>query len=101
LSDNAIEYGAEGIRCNALAPTWTRTELSVELFREEAEPAYAEAATNRRHPIGRMAGPEDIARAAVYLVGPAAGFVNGQVLAVGGGLSAASPINPELDFHPG
>lgn len=97
----AIEHGPEGIRCNVLAPTWTRTELSVEIFQEEEDPAYAEAATSRRHPLGRMADPEDIARAAVYLVGPGSAFVNGQVLAVDGGLGAASQINPKLDFQPG
>ena len=97
----AIEHGPEGIRCNALAPTWTRTELSVELFQEEDDPAYAETATHRRHPLGRMANPEDIARAAVYLVGPGSDYVNGQILSVDGGLGAASQINPELDFSSG
>lgn len=97
----AIEHGPEGIRCNALAPTWTRTELSIELFQEETDPAHAESATNRRHPLGRMAEPEDIAKAAAYLVGPGSAFINGQILAVDGGLGAASQINPALDFSPG
>lgn len=97
----AIEHGHEGIRCNALAPTWTRTELSLELFEEEVDPAYAENATNRRHPLGRMAEPEDIARAAVYLASAGASFINGQILAVDGGLGAASQINPTLDFQVG
>jgi len=97
----AIEHGLEGIQYNALAPTWTRTELSVETFEEEDDPAYAEAATHRRNPLGRMAEPEDIARAAVYLVGPGSDFISGQVPTVDGGLGAASRINPALDFQPG
>jgi len=95
----AIEHGSEGIRCNALAPTWTQTELSVEMFEQEIDPAYAEFSAHQRHPVGRMANPADIAQAAVFLASPAAEFVNGQVLAVDGGLGAASQINPALDFE--
>lgn len=96
----AIEHGPDNIRCNALAPTWTRTELSIELFQEEADPAHAEQATHQRHPLGRMAEPEDIARAAVWLASTASRFINGQIIAVDGGLGAASQINPALDFQP-
>lgn len=96
----AIEHGRDGIRCNSLAPSWTRTDMSIELFQAEANPAFAEHAVNRRHPLGRMAEPADIAAAALWLASPASAFISGQVVSVDGGIGAASQINPEWDFAP-
>jgi 3-oxoacyl-[acyl-carrier protein] reductase len=85
----AIEYGRRGIRANAIAPAaatigmleWIDT-LPGGLERFEA-----------RQPMGRLGTPEDIARVAVFLASPFAGFVNGVVLPVDGGVEAmlASP----------
>ena len=57
-----------------------------------------EAAAKRRHPLGRLAMPDDIAGACVWLASDEAAFVTGQCITVDGGLSAASPIDPEFDF---
>ena len=76
----ALELAPYRIRVNAIAPGLTDT----------AQPRYgsserelAEAA--RAIPLGRMARPEEIARAAVFLASNDAGFVTGQTLHVNGG----------------
>jgi NAD(P)-dependent dehydrogenase (short-subunit alcohol dehydrogenase family) len=76
----ALELAPYRIRVNAIAPGLTDT----------AQPRYgsgeaelAEAA--RAIPLGRMARPEEIARAAVFLASDDAGFVTGQTLHVNGG----------------
>jgi 3-oxoacyl-[acyl-carrier protein] reductase len=76
----ALELAPYRIRVNAIAPGLTDT----------AQPRYGSseeelAAAARAIPLGRMARPEEIARAAVFLASDAAGFVTGQVLHVNGG----------------
>jgi NAD(P)-dependent dehydrogenase (short-subunit alcohol dehydrogenase family) len=76
----ALELAPHRIRVNAIAPGLTDT----------AQPRYGSseeelAAAARAIPLGRMARPEEIARAAVFLASDAAGFVTGQVLHVNGG----------------
>ena len=81
----AIELGRDGIRVNAIAPGVVRTRFSEALWKE---PAAEERAT-KGLPLGRIAEPEDIAGAAVYLASEAARYVTGQVLVVDGGMMAS------------
>ena len=60
------------------------------------DPAAARADAVKRHPVGRLGTPDDIAQAAVWLASAEAAFVNGQTITVDGGLVAASPLRPEL-----
>jgi len=76
----ALELAAYRIRVNAIAPGLTDT-AQPRYGSSEAE--LAEAA--RAIPFGRMAHPEEIARAAVFLASDEAGFVTGQTLHVNGG----------------
>lgn len=76
----ALELAPHRIRVNAIAPGLTDT----------AQPRYGSsdeelAAMGRAIPLGRIAQPEDIARAAVFLASDAAGFVTGHCLHVNGG----------------
>jgi len=76
----ALELAPYRIRVNAIAPGLTDT----------AQPRYGSseaeiAETARAIPLGRMALPEEIARAAVFLASDNAGFVTGQTLHVNGG----------------
>jgi NAD(P)-dependent dehydrogenase (short-subunit alcohol dehydrogenase family) len=80
----AVEYGARGIRANAVCPgtAHTRMTAGIDAFPDVVEPLVA------RHPIGRLAAAEEIAEAVVWLCSDAASFVLGAVLPVDGGYTA-------------
>lgn len=73
---------APDIRVNAIAPGFVRTELSGERL---AEGSPVRESIDERTPLGRVATPEEIAGAAVYLASDAASFATGEVLTVDGG----------------
>jgi 2-deoxy-D-gluconate 3-dehydrogenase len=79
----AAEWAANKITVNAVAPTFTRTPLLAEAVKN---PTFAK--NLEKVPMGRLAEPEEIAAAVVYLASPAARMVTGQVLAVDGGFTA-------------
>ncbi|MBC2865008.1 SDR family NAD(P)-dependent oxidoreductase [Streptomyces mexicanus] len=78
----AVTYGARGIRCNAVAPGSILTENQRATYDDDALAKKLE-----RYPATRLGTPEDIAAAVAFLLAPAAGFVNGQVLTVDGGVT--------------
>ena len=80
----ALEWARDGIRVNAVAPTWTRTEFTRTLLARPEVLAEIEAAT----PMGRVAEQEEIVGAVLFLASPAAYMVTGHVLAVDGGFLA-------------
>lgn len=75
------ELAAEGIRVNAIRVGTTNTRIHTEGGNPE-RPAKIAALT----PMGRIAEPDDIARAALWLASPGSGFVTGTVITVAGGL---------------
>jgi 2-deoxy-D-gluconate 3-dehydrogenase len=77
----ALEWAPRGVRVNAVAPTFVRTPLTASTF---ADPELAEDIP-RRIPLGRLAQPEDVAAAVVFLASPAAGMITGHTLPVDGG----------------
>lgn len=79
----AGEWAANKITVNAVAPTFTRTPLLEEAVKN---PAFAK--NLEKVPMGRLAEPEEIAGAVIYLASPAPRMVTGQVLAVDGGFTA-------------
>ncbi len=80
----ALEYGARGIRVNAIAPGATRTDLFQRSTQGRPEVAEAYA---RAHPIGRVAEPREIAQAAAWLCSSDASFVLGHTLVTDGGFT--------------
>lgn len=87
----AISYARYGVRFNAVAPALTKTELSKNLWANEA----TLAASIALHPLGRIGLPDDIAAAATYLLSDDASWITGQVLGVDGGLGSGN-VPPKL-----
>jgi NAD(P)-dependent dehydrogenase (short-subunit alcohol dehydrogenase family) len=81
----AIEWAQSGINVNAIAPTFTPTELNRCLLADEPTRSWV----LNRIPMGRLGEPEDIVGALVFLCSPAAAFVTGHILVVDGGWTAA------------
>ncbi|MBM3878619.1 MAG: 3-oxoacyl-[acyl-carrier-protein] reductase [Verrucomicrobia bacterium] len=77
----ARELGSRGITVNALAPGFIETDMTAAL------PGEARQELSKRIPLGGFGQPEDVAYAALFLAGPAARYITGQVLAVDGGLA--------------
>ncbi|MDP9836391.1 NAD(P)-dependent dehydrogenase (short-subunit alcohol dehydrogenase family) [Neorhizobium huautlense] len=80
----AKEFGPHGIRVNAVAPTITLTELALAAWSDPAKSAPMMV----RHPIGRFAEVDDVARTIATLLSPDTAMVNGAVLSVDGGFLA-------------
>jgi NAD(P)-dependent dehydrogenase (short-subunit alcohol dehydrogenase family) len=81
----ACEWAASGVRVNAVAPGYVETAL----VRKLADEGFVdEARTRRRIPMGRLARPEEIAAAILFLCSPAASYITGTVLSVDGGWMA-------------
>ena len=86
----ALAYGPLGVRVNAVNPAMTLTERMAEGLAAEARMRNVSATevleqAQRRMPLGRIATPEDIANAVVYLASPRAGYINGAILSMDGG----------------
>ncbi|HEY1699643.1 MAG TPA: glucose 1-dehydrogenase [Trebonia sp.] len=80
----AVDYAADGIRVNALCPAITRTPMYESVAAGTDMTARQEAAT----PLGRLAGPGEIAAAAVWLCSDQASYVTGIAMSVDGGRRA-------------
>lgn len=77
----AVEWAADGIRVNAVAPWYTRTPLAEQVLKD---PAYRQAVIDRT-PMRRIAEPEEVASVVAFLAMPASSYVTGQCIAVDGG----------------
>ena len=98
----AIEYAREGIRVNAIAPSYfDGTELMDKVF--ESAPATRDYSISRT-PIGRLGQPEDLEGAVVFLASDAARFITGHILYVDGGWTAGGgyhQLPPMWESTPG
>ena len=82
----ADEFGAQGVRVNAVAPGPTRTPGTADLGGDLIE------GLARTTALGRLADTDEIANVVTFVASPAASYVNGAVLTVGGGGQALKPV---------
>ncbi len=87
----ALELGGEDIRFNSILPGWTETERVKELMTNRANMNQSTIEEeikkqSSESPFGRMGLPEEFARAAAFLVSPAASYITGVMLTVDGGM---------------
>ncbi len=83
----ALDYAADGVRCNAVCPGAVETPSLEERFAARPEPEAARAAFAARHPVGRMGAPAEVAALCVHLASDESAFTTGQALAIDGGWS--------------
>jgi NAD(P)-dependent dehydrogenase (short-subunit alcohol dehydrogenase family) len=84
----AMELGGSGVRVNAVAPGAVLTPRVEAMMSEDRRAASAAGI-----PLGRMAVPDDIARAVVFLASDLASYITGQTLVVDGGATAQFPLS--------
>jgi len=80
----AVELGTSGIRVNAIAPGFFKTDGNAPFF---SQPQVVELA--RRIPLQRFGRPDELVGAAIFLASDAASYITGQVMTVDAGLSVA------------
>lgn len=80
----AAEWAPNKIRVNTIAPSLTDTPLASNLL---STPEKKES-SDKRHPLGRVGTPQDIAKAASYLLSEDSSWMTGQILHLDGGMSS-------------
>lgn len=90
----ALEYGAQGVRVNAVCPGTIAVGMSYAYFNAMDDPEGAYRTFAAMHAMRRYGQPEEIAEAVLFLASDDASFISGAVLAVDGGRSAG--LSPHL-----
>jgi 3-oxoacyl-[acyl-carrier protein] reductase len=85
----AIEWAARNIRVNVVAPGLTVTPVIEASFQRRPDPAAYRRTREGTIPLGRLAAPEEVADAVLFLACPESSYITGAVLPVDGGYTAA------------
>ena len=88
----AIDYAADGIRCNCVCPGDMETPMIEQYFDGTDDAVAARAEMEAAYPGKRIAHPREVATAAIYLLSDDASFVSGAPLLVDG----VAPVEPQL-----
>ena len=88
---SAQQLSGSNVRVNAICPGLTETGMTKPVF-DYARGAGKIDRVGRLNPLRRGAQPEELAEVALFLASDAASYVNGQALAVDGGLSSSHPV---------
>ena len=86
----AAEYGPKGVRSNYIAPTVVRTEMTDAFWDLD----FFRRSNHELTPLNRECTVDDVAAMAAFLCSDEAGFVNGQTIAVDGGISTTRYLSP-------
>ncbi len=84
----AVDHGADGIRCNAVAPGWIDTELNEAFIDGMPDPTSFRAQIGDIHPAGRTGAPGEVAGLVAWLCSDKAGLITGQIYPIDGGRTA-------------
>jgi NAD(P)-dependent dehydrogenase (short-subunit alcohol dehydrogenase family) len=84
----ALDHAREGIRVNAVCPGSVDTEMIHAAWEKFGDVEEARRLWSEKHPLGRIAQPEEVAQAILFLASDDASFITGAALAVDGGLTA-------------
>ena len=93
VQTSANQFAGTGIRINAICPGLIETGMTQPIF-DRARAHGSEAKIGQLNPMRRYGVASEIAQAALFLASDDASYVNGQALAVDGGLSSSLPIVP-------
>ena len=88
----ATQLAGSNVRVNAICPGLIETGMTAPLY-EWARESGKESRIGRLNPMRRGGEPEEIASVALFLASDSASYVNGQAIAVDGGLSASHPFS--------
>jgi len=84
----ALDHAREGVRVNAVCPGSVDTEMIHTAWKNFGDVDEAQRLWAEKHPLGRIAQPEEIARTILFLASDDASFITGTALAVDGGILA-------------
>jgi NAD(P)-dependent dehydrogenase (short-subunit alcohol dehydrogenase family) len=82
-----IEYAAEGIRVNAIAPSYIETPIATAYWKTFPDPAAERQRAYDLHPPKRIGRPEEVAMTALFLASDEAPFINAETIVIDGGRS--------------
>jgi NAD(P)-dependent dehydrogenase (short-subunit alcohol dehydrogenase family) len=91
----AQQLSETGVRCNAICPGLTETGMTKPTF-DYAKEKDVMHKVGRLNPLRRAAQPSELASVALFLASDMASYVNGQAIAVDGGLSSSHPVTRQL-----
>jgi NAD(P)-dependent dehydrogenase (short-subunit alcohol dehydrogenase family) len=83
----ALDFAPDGIRVNCICPGWVETPLVEDWFNQQPDPQAAKDYIYGRHPLGRIATPDEVANAVAFLCSEESSFITGVALALDGGVT--------------
>jgi NAD(P)-dependent dehydrogenase (short-subunit alcohol dehydrogenase family) len=91
VQTTANQLSGTGVRINAICPGLIETGMTRPIF-EQARARGSERKIGQLNPLRRSGVPDEIAQTALFLASDASSYVNGQAIAVDGGLSTSHPV---------